>query len=150
MKYHLISFALLLGLNLPAASAMQAEPQKVSLIQLIATPEKYQGKFVRVEGFLHKQFEDSAIYVTKNDADHLICMNALWVSYAEKVLKEADDPRQKGDNLKYFDGKFVLIEGYFNPNMHGHLGAFAGSIEKTSRVMELSRVFDRSKPVRKM
>src|SRR5262249_46308494 len=148
MQHRLIIFALLF--ILPAIPKMQAQPEDVSLIQLIATPEKYHGKFVRVKGYLHNQFEDSAIYFTKDDADHLIGENALWVSYSEKVQKQTLDPKQKVDNLRYFDSKYVLIEGYFDKDGHGHLGAFAGTIGRATRIMELIRWFDGGKPLRKV
>jgi hypothetical protein len=137
MRCFLIILALLI--NSTALRSAQKQPESVSIIRLIATPEKYQGKFVRIEGYLHNQFEDSAIYLSKDDADHLINKNALWVRYAEKAQKQALYSEQEPDNLRYFDRKYVLIEGVFNEYDHGHLGAYAGSIKKVTRIMELTR-----------
>lgn len=41
----------------------QTEPLHVSLIQLIANPEKYDGKQVAVVGFLRLEFEGNALYL---------------------------------------------------------------------------------------
>src|SRR5262249_54990940 len=127
---------LALSINSTIAPVGQKQPENISLIRLIATPEKYHGKFVRVRGYLHNQFEDSAIYLTKDDSDHHNQDNALWVSYAEKVQKQAVGSKQDPDNLRYFDRKYVMIEGVYNKDNHGHLGLYAGSIDKVARIME--------------
>ena len=36
--------------------------ENISLIRLIATPEKYDGKRIQVIGYLHIEFEGTAIY----------------------------------------------------------------------------------------
>lgn len=48
------------------------EFQDVSVIQLISTPELFNGKDVRVIGFLHLEFEGDAVYVHRDDFDHAI------------------------------------------------------------------------------
>jgi len=42
-------------------------PEDVSLIQLIANPQAYDGKTVRITGFLHLEFEGNAIYLHNED-----------------------------------------------------------------------------------
>ena len=37
--------------------------EDVSMVQLIATPEKFDGKFVRVHGFLNLGFEGDSLYL---------------------------------------------------------------------------------------
>ena len=37
-----------------------------SIVQLLANPDRYHGKKVGVEGFLHVRFEDCSIYLTKD------------------------------------------------------------------------------------
>ena len=53
--------------------------QDVSLIQLIAQPEKFEGTRVRLIGFLRIEFEGNAIYLHREDFDHGIAKNGLWV-----------------------------------------------------------------------
>src|SRR5262249_37142216 len=97
--------------------------QVVSPYQLISNPEKYQDRTVVIEGFLHVKDEDSAIYVTKDDADYLNTTNALWVSYAEQLRLEriGSKGRQAKADLKSFDGKYVLIKGVFDTKFCGHM-----------------------------
>ncbi len=39
--------------------------ENTSLIRLIATPEKYDGKTIQVIGYLHLEFEGDAIYLIR-------------------------------------------------------------------------------------
>ena len=120
------------------SSAMDGQPESVSLIRLIATPEAYDGKFVRVEGYLHNKFEDSALYLSKDDADYLVGQNGLWVTYGSVTYKQS----------LAADGKPVLLEGTFNKSGHGHMGMFAGELKSVSRVMELTRYYDGKKELK--
>ena len=54
-------------------------PQDVSIIQLIATPEKFDGKFVSLIGFLCIAFEGDSIYLHREDLEKGIPRNGLWV-----------------------------------------------------------------------
>src|SRR4051794_10776104 len=45
---------------------------QVSLVQLLANPERYHNKPVSLEGFLHVEFEECGIYLSRDDANYLI------------------------------------------------------------------------------
>jgi len=108
---------------------------------LIANPEKYKGKFIRVEGYLHNKFEDSGLYLSKEDADRLNGRNGIWVSYSKEVLQE---PQTK-NGIRYFDCKWVLLEGTFEYTSdlgHGHLEAFSGELKNTSRILEQTQWYN--------
>ena len=96
-------------------------PQDVSIIQLIATPEKFDGKFVSLIGFLCIAFEGDSIYLHREDLEKGIPRNGLWVDIPEKT-----DPK--------LSMHYVLIEGIFDANDHGHMGMFGGAIRKVSRM----------------
>ncbi len=123
------------------AVASNDTPLDTSIIQLIANPEKYHNKLVRTEGYLHNKFEDSGLYLSKEDADHLVGKNALWVTYD---VKEAINllGQIKNPQLHYFDCKMVLLVGTFNKDSNGHRGMFAGELSHVSRVLELTRWYD--------
>ena len=117
----------------------------VSIYGLLANPEKYHNRLVRIWGFLHVKSEDSAIYASKDDADYLIGKNGLWVEYSfEKPKFETSDTKRRlsRDDLKYFDGKYVLIEGLFNKSNCGHMGAFSGEIKDVTAMREGKRIYD--------
>jgi hypothetical protein len=108
----------------------------VSLIQLIANPDRYHKQAVRLEGFLHVQFEGTAIYLSRDDANHLIGRNGLWVSF------HPGDWSGLGMNPEQFNRRYILIEGLFDKDRHGHLGAWSGSIHSVWRVMELQKYYN--------
>ena len=130
----------------PVSYAMESTPIDVSLIQLIANPDKYHGKFVRVSGYLHNKMEDSGLYLCKEDADYLVGKNSLWVRYDAKVSLMG---LKKNPPLLYFDCKMVLLEGTFNKDSNGHLGMFASELNHVSRVLELTRWSDGSTDLKK-
>jgi hypothetical protein len=101
-----------------------------SIVQLLANPEKYHTKSVRVEGYLRVEFEGTAIYLSKESAEYFITCNGFWVSFDPNVIKV---------DTKQFDKQFVLIEGTFNKDSYGHLSAWKGTIEKVSRLQKLKR-----------
>ncbi len=103
-----------------------------SLIQLIANPDLYDGKPVRAQGFLHVEFEGTALYLSRDDANHLIARNGLWISFGQ-------DP--EGGAPEQSNRKFVLIEGVFDKELHGHKGLWSGGIRGVWRVMKLGKFY---------
>ncbi len=106
-----------------AQPVLAAEPLDVSLVQLVANPKDYDGKLVRVIGFLRLEYEGNGIYLHEDDYKHSIFKNGLWVNVSE------DMHRRKVE----LDQKYVLIEGTFDAKMTGHMGLWSGSIEKITR-----------------
>jgi uncharacterized secreted protein with C-terminal beta-propeller domain len=102
----------------------------VSLINLIATPEKYDGKWVQVEGVCSFEFEGNALYLSRDDRNHLITKNAIWASWDTLGAQPYDLPF-----MFKFDGRHVLVEGYFDSNSKGHMGLFSGAITNVTRIM---------------
>jgi hypothetical protein len=97
----------------------------VSLIQLIANPQTYDGKKVRLIGFLRLEFEGNAIYLHKEDFDHGISSNALWVDLPRDMTK---DQRQDVNT------QYAICEAVFRASGHGHMGMFGGELTSVSRL----------------
>lgn len=100
--------------------------EEVSLIQLIATPERYHGKFVQVVGYMNLEFEGSAIYLHKEDFDQRLSRNGLWVEFSEAIRKQKI--------LKNYSKQYVIIIGTFDMESKGHLGLFSGEITNIWRL----------------
>ncbi len=105
------------------AAFAKPEPEDVSIVQLLANPKEYDGKFVRLIGYVALEFEGTAIFLHKEDCDHALMANGLWLDVDEAVLKKR----------KEYHHKYVLIEGTFNAKNKGHLGAWPAAVEKISR-----------------
>ena len=109
---------------LPLAGARNERPEVVSMIQLIANPDKYHGKTVGINGYLRNVFEHSSIYYTKELSDRRSTKDALWVRYH----KDCKMNPHTEDGLEYFDKKWVLLVGQFRKDEFGHMGANSGAI----------------------
>ena len=110
------------GLMLFKFLVVKMEPPD-SLIQLIATPKKFNNKQVRVAGFLQLEFEGNALYLHQEDAQFVMTANAVWIEMSDEMRA----------NPNKFHNKHVCIDGVFNANGHGHMALFTGVIEDVSR-----------------
>lgn len=96
----------------------------VTMIQLIATPEKYDGQLVRVIGVSSYDFEKSCITLSKEDLKYNIG-NSIWIELGEKVVSN--------EEFKLYNGEYVIVEGFFDKDDCGHLGQYCGSIKSINR-----------------
>lgn len=111
------------------SAAEATEIREVSLIQLIANPQQYDGMPVRVIAFLHLEFEGDALYLHREDYEKSLPMNAVWISLND----------QQTNASKKLIGGYVLVEGIFRAKDRGHLGMFAGSIQQVTRIQNWER-----------
>lgn len=101
------------------------DAQDVSLVQLIAQPEKFDGKQVRFIGFLRIEFEGNAIYLHREDYQQAISRNAVWVN----IPADMDKKQQNEVNMRY-----VICVGVFQAAQHGHMGMFSGEMTNVRRL----------------
>ena len=83
-------------------NAQTAHPAE-SMIQLIATPERFDGKQVSVVGFARLEHEAYLLYLSKHDYDNVILANALWIDATEDM----------GRNRDKLELKYVKVVGTF-------------------------------------
>lgn len=100
-------------------------PTRVSAIQLIASPERYDGKVIQVTGYLNLEFEGTALYCYKSDFDNQIYKNSIWLEIPKTEIYELG---------KQCNKNFASIIGTFNAKQNGHLGSFSGSIVEIRRI----------------
>ena len=104
------------------------EAEWISLVNLIATPEKYDGKAVMIEGVFRCEMESDCLYLTMDDYTNRISSNAVNL---DLVDMDVSVDRWK---LKNLSGHYVLIEGVFNYNDEGYITLYSGTIEKINRI----------------
>lgn len=97
---------------------------KVSIIQLIADPETYDGKLVRVIGVGNLEFEGNYISLNKEDYKYHVG-NSIWLELGENAISY--------EEAAQYNGEYVIVEGVFDKDDCGHLGMFYGSIKNISR-----------------
>jgi hypothetical protein len=110
-------------------SAESGELKDVSMIQLIANPQQFDGEPIRVMAFLNLEFEGNALYLHREDFDKSLLSNAVWISLDDQQIRMA----------KKFSGGYVVVEGIFSAKDRGHLGIFSGSIQQVTRIQSWER-----------
>ncbi|WP_394775778.1 hypothetical protein [Flavobacterium sp.] len=98
----------------------------ISIIRLISTPEKYDGKQIQLIGYLNLEFEGNAIYLHKEDYSKGISNNGFWVNFSKEITEKK--------NLNDYNQKYVIIVGTFDMNSRGHMGMFGGTIKNITRL----------------
>jgi hypothetical protein len=99
------------------------EPTDVTLVRLIANPEKFDGKLIRVIGFLRLEFEGNVLYLHREDYENAILGDGIWVDVTPVVTKQSATL-----NMNY-----VLLEGIFSADERGHMGMWSGTIKQVRR-----------------
>jgi hypothetical protein len=107
-----------------ASAASAGEPIYASLVQLLATPERFDGKLVQVVGYVHLEFEGNQICLHREDVRVHLSRNCLWLVPPEL---SADARSQASD-------RYNIVIGRFNARSKGHMGLFSGAIEEVSRL----------------
>ena len=71
-------------------AGQQQKPVRVSLVQLIATPERYDGKQVSVVGFLVFGFEGDWLCLHKEDYDNGIDANGVRIDRTKDMSRDLE------------------------------------------------------------
>jgi hypothetical protein len=102
--------------SLLRASIAGADPLRLPLVSLLASPTGFEGQLVTVRGFASVGFERDALYMS--EADYLNGMDGIFVRFPEALRAEA---------LR-LDQRYVVVNGVFTRLRHGHAGVFVGEI----------------------
>ena len=100
----------------------------VSMVELIARPEVYHRKAVRVIGFVNFEFEGDGLYLSREDWERSIYRNGLWIERPRSVQSDSGRPPAA------LNQRYVIVEGIFNATHTGHLGAWSGAVERVTRL----------------
>jgi hypothetical protein len=120
------SWLLLLCVAVLGANAQSpvSQPLKVSMVQLLAAPERFDGKLVLVQGFLDMSREGDLLFLHQEDCKNLLLENAIWVRRTEQMGK---------DRLR-LDGRYVSVLGVFRVGSTKQLGAPVNGIPDVRNV----------------
>jgi hypothetical protein len=106
--------------------------EAVSMVQLIAAPQQFDGRKVRVSGFATVEFEGTALFLTREDMRYLNTKNGLWLDLGS-------------EDRRTMDRRYVRVYGVFTAGMKGHRDAYSGTIQSVAR-MDRLRVMPRGFP----
>jgi hypothetical protein len=91
------------------------------MMALLGSPADYDGKLVVTYGYVHFEFEGDSVYLHKEDFDHRLITNSLWISLEEGVKAEG------------CQDSYALIYGRFVAGFRGHMGMNPGEIAEVTR-----------------
>jgi hypothetical protein len=100
-------------------------PEDVSVIQLIANPEAYDQKLVRITGYLHLEFEGDVIYLHREDFDNALTKNGIWINLPKDITS---------GQIKAVNDHYVICTGRFVAGRHGHMGMNSGEMDDVTRI----------------
>jgi hypothetical protein len=101
------------------------EYERVSMVQLIATPTEFDAKKIQVCGFATIEFEGTALYLTRDDMKYLNGKNSLWLHVRDWQEKK----------WTVLHRRFVCVYGVFKAADKGHRGAHSGAVNEIARVL---------------
>lgn len=110
--------------------AYKENGERVSIINLIATPERYDGKLVFLSAYATVKFEGDSLCMTQQPASTSDC---LWLQFDDGPYETEQDQqrylRAKAAWQKHH-GKHISVRGIFSRKNTGHFGLYSGAIEK--------------------
>jgi hypothetical protein len=106
----------------------------ISIIELVSDPRRYHRRDVHVMGFLSLDFEGRTLYLHREDYIHRLFRNGVGVSLEQTALQSA-----KSNN---FDKSYVLVEGRFDAEDHGHRDTLMGTLKDIKFITPIPPVKD--------
>jgi hypothetical protein len=98
-------------------------------LQLIATPEAFEGKVVRVRGYARIEHYGTADHLHREDWDRMLAKNGLWLT--------ANDSASAASKEARVHDLYALMEGRFTAKRKGYRGLWCPAIEEVSRMEPL-------------
>jgi hypothetical protein len=123
--HFLLAISLVAALS-PAGLAQSDQTfEPVSLVALLANPEKYDNKNIALHGvaYFDSKNKINGVFLTREDKEKANGLNAVFVIFSSSVK-----------NPDQFNNKFVLVQGRFSASDKGHLGSFSGTLKDVIRV----------------
>lgn len=119
-----IVFSALWGIDFLKSGSHSSSTVDVSMIQLIANPEQYDGKTVRVIGVGNLEFEGNCLSLSKENLAYGVG-NSVWIELGNIGISY--------EEAKSYNGEYVIVEGVFDKDDCGHMDMFYGSIKNITR-----------------
>lgn len=92
--------------------------------QLVTNPQKYHGKVVRLIGVGNLALEENSLSAN---------METYRYRFGNRVWLELGSQATPYKEAVQYNGEYVIVEGVFDMEDHGHMGMFQGTIKNVSR-----------------
>ena len=107
---------------------------RVSIIDLIANPDRYHGKLVFLSAFVTLELENMSLCMTREVASSRDC---LWLEIDPGPYETEEDLTRyqaAEERWKPYNHKRISIRGTFNKTNAGHFGGSSGAIENVTDI----------------
>ena len=99
-----------------------------SMVAILARPEDFEGRRVRVQGVLHLELEGDQLCLDKDSVRHIVPKNCIWVGLDPRLQKSCKE-------ISQWNGWYALLEGEISAKDHGHMGLFQASVRDVSHIL---------------
>jgi len=126
--------ALAFGAAFAADQAEQDRGEYVSIVQLIANPDRYHGKVIFISAYATIRHEGDSLCMVPKAASSKDC---VWLRFDDGPYEtEKDFARYERARAKWqrLSGKRISVRGTFSKTDTGHLRMYSGGIGKISDV----------------
>ena len=96
----------------------------VSLISVIANPERYDGRSLLLRGFLHIDYEGTALYLHHTDYQCGLTENAIAVTPRREMFAASGS----------YSDRYVILCGVFRCREKWGTGSYVGILEEISSI----------------
>ena len=112
----------------------EIESERISIITLIATPEKYHDIHAKVRGYLWVDEEGAALYVAKEDAEYEAHLSAIWIGRFGEINTFTEE------ELRALHGQYVEVTGTIDTESHGPGETYNCEIKEIENIKALEIV----------
>jgi len=102
-------------------------PLTVSIVQVIASPEQFDGKRVRLLGYVHFEDEGNALYLHREDFEANLISNSLLLHLTFEDWK----------TFRSLSDRYVIVEGRVRAPKRGPTSYRAGVLREITRLERL-------------
>ena len=114
-----------------SACSENKETINVSVKEIIKNKKQYDGKPINVEGILSVEFENMALYQTKEDKSTHKPKKSLWLNFSDESYLDLT----KLLFYKFlYNNEKVIVSGKFNKTDKGHLSSFSGTLIDITKI----------------
>ena len=105
----------------------KATEKYVSIIQLLANPEKYDKQVVAITGYVKDEFENSGIYFSIDDAQKAVVLNGIGL-----------DSFNIKNSTKKLNNKFCVVVGTFEMINNTTYPQFSGRLIHIEKIQPIN------------